>query len=49
MSLDTLFGLYDGLTEMAHGEDVGNQLLPLAASLREFEMPRPIFTGGRKD
>jgi hypothetical protein len=46
--LDTLFGLYNGLTEMAHGADVGNQLLPLAGSLREFEMPRPIFTGGEK-
>jgi len=47
-SLDTLFGLYSGLTEMAHGADIGNQLLPLAGSLREFELPRPIFTGGEK-
>jgi hypothetical protein len=51
VSLDTLFGLSDGLTEMAHGAqgaDVGNQLLLLAGNLREFEMPRPIFTGGEK-
>jgi hypothetical protein len=48
VSLDTLFGLYDGLSQMAHGAAVGNQLLPLAGNLREFEMPRPIFTGGEK-
>jgi len=48
VSLDTLFGLYDGLDEMAHGAAVGDRLLPLAADLREFEMPRPIFTGGEK-
>ncbi|MGD0095907.1 MAG: hypothetical protein ABSB60_05395 [Terracidiphilus sp.] len=45
VSLDTLFGLYDGLDEMAHGKAVGDSLIPLAADLREFEMPRPIFTG----
>jgi hypothetical protein len=44
-SLDTLFGLYDGLTAMSHGSNVGKNLLPLAGNLREFEMPRPIFTG----
>ncbi len=48
VSLDTLFSLYDGLGDMAHGAAVGDQLLPLAGSLREFEMPRPIFTGGEK-
>jgi hypothetical protein len=48
VSLDTLFGLYDGLTEMAHGAAIGNQLLPLAGDLREFEMPRAIFTGSEK-
>ncbi len=48
VSLDSLFGLYDGLTEMAHGKPVGNSLLPLAGNLREFEMPRPIFTGNEK-
>ena len=47
-SLDTLFGLYDGLTQMAHGAAVGDSLLPLAGSLREFEMPRPIFTQSEK-
>ncbi|HMG85857.1 MAG TPA: hypothetical protein VK574_08935 [Terracidiphilus sp.] len=48
VSLDTLFGLYDGMTEMAHGSATGNALLPLAENLREFEMPRPIFTGNER-
>ncbi len=48
VSLDTLFGLDTGLTQMAHGAQLGNQLTPLAAQLREFEMPRPIFTNSEK-
>lgn len=48
VSLDTLFALYDGLDEMAHGSAEGNTLLPLAGSLREFEMPRAIFTSSEK-
>ena len=48
VSLDTLFGLYDGLAQMEHGAAIADQLLPLAANLREFEMPRPIFSGGEK-
>jgi hypothetical protein len=48
VSLDTLFGLYDGLHEMAQGKASGDGLLPLAAELREFELPRPIFTGNEK-
>ena len=47
-SLDSLFGLYDGLTGMAHGAAAGSSLLPLAESLREFEMPRPIFSGNER-
>ena len=47
-SLDSLFGLYDGLTEIAHGAVVASSLLPLAESLREFEMPRPIFSGNER-
>ena len=47
-SLDTLFGLYDGLGEMAKGTNVGDSLLPLAGNLREFELPRPIFTEGER-
>jgi hypothetical protein len=48
VSLDTLFGLYDGLGQMAHGASIGSSLLPLAGNLREFEMPRPIFTGNER-
>ena len=47
-SLDTLFGLNDGLLSMEHGAQIGPSLLPLAESLREFEMPRPIFTGNER-
>ena len=47
-SLDTLFGLYDGLNAMAHGGKPADNLLELAGNLREFELPRPIFTGSEK-
>jgi hypothetical protein len=33
---------------MARGEPVGERLVPLAAQLREFEMPRPIFSGSER-
>ena len=48
VSLDTLFGLSDGLQQMAKGAHLGDSLLPLAGNLREFEMPRPIFTGSER-
>ncbi|MEI9967711.1 MAG: hypothetical protein WDM87_03440 [Terracidiphilus sp.] len=48
VSLDNLFGLYDGLGNMAKGAKNGDSLLPLAGTLREFEMPRPIFTEGER-
>lgn len=44
VSLDTLHGLGDGLTEMASGKDASVSLLSLAGELREFEMPKPLFT-----
>jgi hypothetical protein len=47
-SLDSLFGLYDGLTQVAHGTASGTSLLSFAESLREFEMPRPIFSGNER-
>lgn len=47
-SLDTLFALYDGLDSMAHGTANKDELLPLAGSLHEFEMPRAIFSAGEK-
>ncbi len=48
VSLDTLYGLYDGLNDLAHGAPVGDSLIQLAGNLREFELPRPIFTEGEK-
>jgi hypothetical protein len=48
VSLDTLFALSDGLKEMEQGRGKGDRLLPLAAELREFDMPRPIFTSSEK-
>jgi hypothetical protein len=48
VSLDTLFALGDGLNKMAHGASAPPNLLPLAGELREFELPRPIFTESEK-
>jgi len=48
VSLDTLFALSDGLDEMAQGKPAGAEMLSLAGELREFEMPRPIFTNSEK-
>jgi len=47
-SLDTLFGLFDGMVDVAKGSEVAKNLLPLAEDLREFELPRPIFTGSER-
>lgn len=44
VSLDTLLMLGDGLNQMAKGNALADSLLPLAAELREFEMPKPLFT-----
>jgi len=49
VSMDTLFGLYDGLDKMAHGAATSDSLLPLAGALREFELPRPIFSAGERE
>src|SRR5207245_8892595 len=46
--LDTLLALGDGLNEMARGKAIGDRLVRLAGELREFEMPRPIFTRGER-
>lgn len=47
-SLDTLFALSDGLSDLEHGKSNANALLSLAAELREFDLPRPIFTESEK-
>jgi hypothetical protein len=44
VSLDTLISLGDGLEQMGKGKEVADTLLPLAGELREFEMPKPLFT-----
>jgi hypothetical protein len=48
VSLDTLFTLGDGLTRMAQGAPAGADMIPLAGQLKEFELPRPIFTESEK-
>jgi hypothetical protein len=48
VSLDTVLALGDGLDAMAHGSAAGEGLIPLAGELREFEMPRPIFSSGER-
>lgn len=49
VSLDTLLALGDGLHDVAHVKSENNTLLPLAAELREFEMPQPIFRSSERD
>ena len=44
VSLDTLVALGDGLSQMAKGKDVAGSLLSLTGELREFELPKPLFT-----
>jgi hypothetical protein len=44
VSLDTLFALSDGLDQLAKGQGVGDRLLPLAAELQEFQLPKPLFS-----
>jgi hypothetical protein len=44
VSLDTLFALGDGLKDLAANRTTAEKLMPLATDLRDFEMPRPIFT-----
>jgi hypothetical protein len=48
VSLDTLFALGDGLHAMENGASTGSSLIPLAEQLREFQMPRPIFSKGER-
>jgi hypothetical protein len=48
VSLDTILALGSGLDAMARGAAVGDGLIPLAGELREFEMPRPIFSSGER-
>ncbi len=47
-SLDTLFALGDGLHQMAQGKGDSERMLALANQLKDFELPRPIFTKSEK-
>jgi hypothetical protein len=44
VSLDTIFALGDGLKQMPQGKAATETLIELAGQLREFEMPKPLFT-----
>ena len=44
VSLDTLLTLGDGLSRMAKGSPAPDYMISLAGELREFEMPKPLFT-----
>jgi len=48
VSLDTLLALSDGLRAIERGSANGTSLLSLAGELREFEMPRPIFSSSER-
>ncbi len=48
ISLDSLLALGDGLPLAAQGKVKPDTLIPYADELREFEMPKPIFTTGEK-
>ena len=48
VSLDTVYRLREGLQLLAEGKVSADSLLGAAGELREFEMPRPIFTPGER-
>jgi len=48
VSLDTLFALGDGFNDLTPGHPGSARMLALAGELREFEMPRAIFTKSEK-
>ncbi len=48
VSLDTLFELGDGLELMSKGKTPSRNLVPLAAVLRQFQLPKPLFTRGER-
>jgi len=48
VSLDTLIALGDALGEKADGKPPEEYILHMAGELREFQMPRPIFTNSER-
>lgn len=48
VSLDTIFRLGDGLDQLVKGQKSSTALDPLAAQLRQFQLPKPLFTRGER-
>src|SRR2546425_1066207 len=48
VSLDALLTLGEGLNQMAQRKDLSARLIPLAGELREFQMPKPLFSSGER-
>jgi hypothetical protein len=48
VSLDTLFALGNGLDQMAHGKTPSMALIPMTAQLRQYQLPKPLFTRGER-
>jgi hypothetical protein len=48
VSLDTLLALGDALTAKGQGKPLDEFVMHQASEIREFEMPRPIFTNGER-
>ena len=48
VSLDVLLALGNDLDDISHDKPVRDAFLARAAKLREFEMPRPIFTNSER-
>jgi hypothetical protein len=48
VSLDTVLALGDALSERAQGKPPEDFAIHLSGKIREFEMPRPIFTNGER-
>jgi len=48
VSLDTLFALSDDMDAISKGAPSTKEMVRLADQLREFQMPRPIFSSGER-
>jgi hypothetical protein len=48
VSLDTLLALGDALNEKSQGKVLNDYVIHQAGEIREFQMPRPIFTNGER-
>lgn len=48
VSLDTLFALGDNLNQLAQGKAKADTIIRLSGELREFQMPKPLFSKGER-